>query len=93
MQQSVRRIKKKGYSDVLVEMVKKVKYKQLYDGVMSKKAYCSLCLFSREGIAEIAPSSVVELNRERLIEVDAQSRRVLKVNGEEVKGNIGRAHV
>ena len=82
----MRRIKKKGYSDVLVEMVKKVKYKQLYDGVMSKKAYCSLCLFSREGIAEIAPSSVVELNRERLIEVDAQSRRLLKVNGEEVKG-------
>ena len=47
MQQSVRRIKKKGYSDVLVEMVKKVKYKQLYDGVMSKKAYCSLCVPDR----------------------------------------------
>ena len=71
---------------MLVEMVKKVKYKQLYDGVMSKKAYCSLCLFSREGIAEIAPSSVVELNRERLIEVDVKSHALLRVNGEEVKG-------
>ena len=86
MQQSVRRIKKKWYSDVLVEMAKKVKYKQLYDGVMSKKAHCSLCLFRREGIAEIAPSSVVELNRERVIEVDVDSHALLRVNGEEVSG-------
>ena len=71
---------------MLVEMVKKVKYKQLYDGVMSKVTHCSLCLFSHEGIAEIAPSLVVELNREREIEVDIASHKLLRVNGEDVNG-------
>ena len=59
---------------------------------MKKVTEAHLSLFNRdnvywyhEGIA-VASSALVELNRERVTEVNVQAKQLLKVNGEEVSG-------
>ena len=88
----VERMKREGSSELLMRLARIVKYQQMCEGIMKKVTETHLSLFNHddvywyhEGIV-MDSSMLIELNRERVIEVDAQSRRLLKVNGEEVKG-------
>ena len=83
---------KNGHSEVLVQMAKNMKYQWLCEGVLSQATDSYLSLFKcnglhvyHEGIVEVA-SSVVELSKERVIEVDVGKKELLRVNGEIVNG-------
>ena len=84
----------KGGNEVLSSLVKNLKYQE-YCELMLKKdvkhSYAALnehdglCWY-HEGLVEKSHSVVMELRLNRLIEVDVESCKLLRVNGEDVKG-------
>ena len=84
----------KGGNEVLSSLVKNLKYQE-YCELMLKKdvkhSYAALnehdglCWY-HEGLVEKSHSVVMELSLNRLIEVDVESCKLLRVNGEDVKG-------
>ena len=92
MKERVERIKKEGSSERLMRFARIVKYQPMCEDAMKKVTETHLSLFNRddvywyhEGIV-VASSVLMELNRERVIEVGIQAKQLLRVNGEEVKG-------
>ena len=88
----VERMKREGSSELLMHFARIVKYQPMCEDVMKKATETHLSLFNRDdvywyhkGIAVVS-SVLVEMDKERVVEVNAQSRRLLRVNGEEVSG-------
>ena len=88
----VERIKREGSSELLMHLTCIARYQQMCESIMKKATEKYLSLFNRddvywyyEGIV-VASSVLMELNRERVIEVGIQAKQLLRVNGEEVKG-------
>ena len=80
-------------NEMLVPLVKMLKYQKYYEGVLKKDvkdSYVALCKHDGwcwyEGLVEITPSIVVQLSLNRVVEVDIASHRLLRVNGEEANG-------
>ena len=93
MKDSIRRIQQNGSSQPLLELEKRWRIQKLsaeYAKNDKEHAYVvlvhhnGLCWY--EGIVEMASSVLLELNEERMIEVDVDSHELLQVNGEDVKG-------
>ena len=93
MEESIRRIQQDGYSEPLIELVKRwriMKSSCEYMKYNSEHAYVSvlnrsgLCWY--KGIAEKSASVIVELNINGVIEADVDSHTLLRVNGEDVNG-------
>ena len=87
----VERMKKEGSSELLMHLARIVKYQQMCEGFMKKATETHLSLFNRDDVywyheGIVVTSVLVELNKERVVEVDARLKQLLKVNGEEVKG-------
>ena len=92
MKECVERMKKEGSSELLMRFARIAKYQPMCEGSMKKAAETHLSLFNRdyvywyhEGIA-VASSVLVELNKERVVEVDVRLKKLLRVNGEDVNG-------
>ena len=94
MKESIRRIQQDGYSEPLLELVKR--WRIIWLGNECKKngiedAYCvffnshRLCGY-HEGIVEKSASVIVELSLNGVFEVDIASHKLLRVNGKEVSG-------
>ena len=88
----VERMKREGSSELLMRFARIVKYQPMCEDAMKKATETHLSLFNRddvysyhEGIAVVS-TVLVELNRERVVEVDIQAKQLLKVNGESVNG-------
>ena len=88
----VERMKREGSSELLTRFARIVKYQPMCEDVMKKATETHLSLFNdddvysyHEGIAVVS-TVLVELNRERVVEVDIQAKQLLKVNGESVNG-------
>ena len=69
-----------------------IKYQPMYEGIMKKATKKYLSVFNpdyvywyHEGIV-VASSVLVEMDKERVVAVDVQSHRLLRVNNEEVSG-------
>ena len=82
---------KREASEVLVPLVKILKYQESCEWVLedvkdSRLVLCKngLCWYE-EGLVEKAPSIVMELCLNQIAEVDVPLRRLLRVNGEEMK--------
>ena len=82
-----------GGNEVLNPLVKILKYWECCEWVVKKKARDSsmvLCKHGlhqyQEGLVEKEHSIVVAFSLNQVIEVDVQSRRLLRVNGEDVRG-------
>ena len=93
MKESIRRIQQDGYSEPLIELVKRwriMKSSCEYMKYNSEHAYVTvinrsgLCWY--KGIAEKSASVIVELNINGVIEVNVDSHTLLRVNGEDVNG-------
>ena len=68
-----------------------IKYQPMCEGIMKKATEKYLSVFNldymywyHEGI--VVTSVLVEMDKERVVEVDVRLKRLLRVNGEEVKG-------
>ena len=80
-------------SEVLIPLVKMLKYQECCEWVLKKDVKDShlvlhkngLCWY-HEGLIERFPSIVMELCLNRVIEVDIASHTLIRVNGEDVKG-------
>ena len=87
----MRRCKREA-SEVLVPLVKILKYQEYCEWVLKdvKDSHLVLCknglCWYEEGLVEKAPSIVMELCLNQTAKVDAPSRRLLRVNGEEISG-------
>ena len=81
-------------SEVLARSVKMLKSQEVFDGVLEKwRQSAYVYLFHQDnvnwyyqGIVEKSSSLLVQWSVEKVIEVDIASRKLLKVNGESVKG-------
>ena len=80
-----------GGNEVLIPLVKILKYQNSYELILKKDVKDSLLLLHKnglcwyhEGLVEKFPSIVMELCLNTVIEVDAASHTLLRVNGEEV---------
>ena len=78
---------------MLTPLVKIMKYQEYCDLILKdvNNSYIALCEHGglcsyHEGIVQKSSSVLLELSRERVIEVDTASHRLLRVNGEEVNG-------
>ena len=77
---------------MLVPLVKILKYQEYCEWVLKdvKDSHLVLCknglCWYEEGLIEKAPSIVMELCLNQTAKVDAPSRRLLRVNGEEISG-------
>ena len=83
MKERVERIKKEGSSERLMRFARIVKYQPMCEDAMKKVTETHLSLFNRddvywyhEGIV-VASSVLMELNRERVIEVGIQAKQLL----------------
>ena len=93
MRDSIRRIQQDGYSEPLLGLVKRWRIQRLSIECMKTYRDHAYTLFSynglcrcHEGIAKLSSSVMLGFSMNRVIEVDVQSHRLLRVNGEEVKG-------
>ena len=84
---------REGESEVLIPLVEILKYQECCELMLKKDVKDSyLVLYEHdglrwyEGLIEKEHSVLVELGLNRLIEVDVQLRRLLRVNGEEMNG-------
>ena len=83
----------KGGNEELIRLVKILKNQEYCEMIMKKddvRAYLvlhkkGLCWY-HEGVVEKFPSIVVELQLNRMIEVDIDSHEVLRLNGKDVSG-------
>ena len=93
MKDSIRRIQQDGFSEPLLELVKRWRIqKWSVECIKTYKVYALFTLVKRkylcwfhEGIAKTS-SVLLEASRNRVIEVDTASHTLIRVNGEEVKG-------
>ena len=94
MRESIRRIQQDGYSTPLLELVKGLRIQKVIAdciGDENEHAYVTpfrhngLCWYY-EGIVRKCSSVIVELSRERVIEVNVDAHELLRVNGESVSG-------
>ena len=92
MKASIEAIQRCGYSEVILQVVKKWKNQKMCNEMIGNSVERStLSLFNHneccyhEGVIEKSVSVIVELSRERVIEVNAASHKLLRVDGEEVK--------
>ena len=93
MRESVGRIQQDGYSKPLLDLLKRWRIQKLsVECAMNDKEDACVALVHHngwswyEGIAEMASSVLVELSKEKVIEVDVDSHELLQVNGEDVSG-------
>ena len=93
MKESVSRIQQDGSSKPILDLLKRWRIQKLsveYAKNDKEDAYVVLVHHDRlswfEGIVEMAFSVLLELSREKSIEVDVDSHELLQVNGEDVKG-------
>ena len=93
MRKSVGRILQYGSSKPLMELLNRWRIQKLsaeYANTDREDAYVVFVHHDRlswyEGIIEMASSVLLELNEERMIEVDVATHELLQVNGEDVKG-------
>ena len=84
----------KGGNKVLIRLVKILKYQEYCEMILKKddviRDYLvlhkkGLCWY-HEGVIEKSHSVVMELRLNRVVEVDVESHKLLKVNGEDVNG-------
>ena len=88
------RIQRDGYSEVLCECINRWRVEELStDIVYSSDVLANYALLRcfdyrwlYEGVVERMASVVIDLSFGKVIEVDVQSRRLLRVNGEDVVG-------
>ena len=93
MRDSISSIQQDGYSEPLLGLVKRWRIQRLSIECMKtykEKAftlfnYNGLCR-SHEGIATLSSSMMLEFSMNQVIEVDVQSHRLLRVNGEVANG-------
>ena len=90
MKESVERIRREGRSEVLIHLLKLFKYQQFCKEFVMKPLHTVFVDHNDDGlkwgIVEVSSSVVMELCFGKVIEVDVPSKRLLRVNGEEVKG-------
>lgn len=93
MRDSIKRIQQKGPSEVFQELIKRMKlWKACRETMERCKEHATLSLFLphshcfQEGVAEVSASRWMQLEMERVIEVDIQTHQLLKVNGQSVSG-------
>ena len=94
MKESIRRIQQVGSSEPLLELVKRMHIQSLsVESLKNDNEHVHFTVFNHnglcwyhEGTVEKSSSVLLELCVNRAVEVDVQSRRLLQVNGEEVKG-------
>ena len=82
-----------GGSEVLIPLMKILKYQEYCEWILKKDVKDSYLVLHKnglcwchEGLVEKFPSIVMELCLNTVIKVDIASHRLLRVNGEEVKG-------
>ena len=87
------RIRRVGYSEVLLEFANRQKCRNINKEVQKKELkdpQLSLYHYDvgwyHEGVAKTESSVLLEMSRERVIEVDMETKQVVRVNGEEVSG-------
>ena len=88
------RIETLGYSEVLVDVAKRIKEQQLYEAILKSHREESLVKLNchddlwwyDEGIVRLSASVLAEVGRDGVIEVDVDSHELLRVNGESVSG-------
>ena len=93
MRDSIKRIQQKGPSEVFQKLIRRMKLWKACQETMERcKEHATLSLFLphshcfREGVAEVSASRWMQLEMERVIEVDIQTHQLLKVNGQSVSG-------
>ena len=93
MRDSIKRIQQKGPSEVFQKLIRRMKLWKACQETMERcKEHATLSLFLphshcfQEGVAEVSASRWMQLEMERVIEVDIQTHQLLKVNGESVSG-------
>ena len=94
MKEFIQRIQQDSYSESLLELVKRWRIqKWSVEYIKTYKTHALLTLVKRkglcwfhQGIAKKTSSVLLELSRNRLVEVDTASHTLIRVNGEEVKG-------
>ena len=94
MIESIRRIQHDGYSKPLLELMKRWRIQIVNaECIRNDKEHICVSLFKPnemlwyyEGIVRKCASVIVELSKERVIEVNADSHELLRVNGEGVSG-------
>ena len=87
------RIRRVGYSEVLLEFANRQKCRDINKEVQKKELkdpQLSLYHYDvgwyHEGVVKTESSVLMEMSRERVIEVDMETKQVVRVNGEEVSG-------
>ena len=93
MKASIEAIQRCGYSEAILQVAKKWKNQKMCNEMIGSAVERStLSLFKhdeccyQEGVIKKSVSVIVELSRERVIEVNTVSHKLLRVDGEEVKG-------
>ena len=93
MIESIRRIQQDGYSEPLLEVVKRLQIQKTCIEYNKKDNEHCFILFKHnrlswngEGLVEKSSSALLELCLNRVIEVNRNSHELLRVNGEEVSG-------
>ena len=93
MKASIEAIQGCGYSEAILQVAKKWKNQKMCNELIgSAVEHSTLSLFNHdeccyhEGVIKKSASVIVELSRERVIEVDTASHTLLRVDGEDVNG-------
>ena len=93
MKASIEAIQRCGYSEVILQVAKKWKNQKMCNEMIGRAMeHSTLSLFKHdgciyhEGVIKKSGSVIVELRRERVIEVNTASHKLLRVDGEEVNG-------
>ena len=93
MKASIEAIQRCGYSEAILQVVKKWKNQKMCNEMIGSAVERStLSLFKhdeccyQEGVIKKFASVIVELNRDRVIEVNTASHKLLHVDGEDVSG-------
>ena len=91
MKASIEAIQRCGYSEAILQVAKKWKNQKMCNEMVgSAVEHSTLSLFKhdeccyQEGVIKKSGSMIVELSRDRVIEVNTASHTLLRVNGEEV---------
>ena len=93
MKDSIRRIQQDGFSKPLLALANRWRTQNSCAEYIKKdNEHCFLTLFNHnglrwyhEGIVEKTSSVLLEISKDRVIEVDTASHKLLRVNGEEVE--------
>ena len=93
MKASIEAIQRCGYSEAILQVAKKWKNQKMCNEMIGSSVERStLSLFKHdeccyhEGVIKKSASVIVELSREKVIEVNTASHKLIRVNGEDVKG-------